>query len=67
VACSNEKGLDSRHGRANVLLVLDLLLVLTVANIQHFCIFSNKAEVQEVYSRLWIARAGLPARLLVVC
>jgi hypothetical protein len=67
VACSNEKGLDSRHGRANVLLVLVLLLVLTVASSQHFCIFSSKAEVQEVYSRLWIVRAGLPARLLAVC
>jgi len=67
VACSNEKGLDSRHGRANVLLVLDLLLVLTVASSQHFRIFSSKAEGQEVYSRLWIVRAGLPARLRAVC
>ena len=67
MACSNEKELDSRHGRANVLLVLGLLLVLTVASSQHFCIFSSRAEVQEVYSRLWIVRAGLPARLLVVC
>jgi hypothetical protein len=67
VACSDEKGVNSRHGRAHVLLVLVDLLVLIVASSQHFCIFSSKAEVQEVYSRLWIVRAGLPARLLAVC
>ena len=67
MACSNEKGLDSRHGRAYVLLVLVLLLVLIVVNIRQFYIISSRAEIQEVYSRLWIVRAGLPARLRAVC
>jgi hypothetical protein len=38
VACSNEKGLDSRHGRTHVLLVVVVLLVLTVADIQQLCL-----------------------------
>lgn len=66
MACPNEKGLDSRHGRAHVLLVVVLLLVLTAVGIQQVWMVQASWDARDLFKAA-IFRAGLPARLLAVC